>query len=112
MPASFSQVRFAARDGGTAMPGPTACATLKAVMLEGDPDPLGKTLAVCLLSSAVGLAGPAGAQLVRAERVATGFAHPPALVAPPCEARRIFVAEQPTGAILILDPVAICILGR
>jgi glucose/arabinose dehydrogenase len=57
-----------------------------------------------LLTLALGLTGPARAQGLRAERVATGFARPVALVAPPDGSRRLFVAEQHTGAIRILDP--------
>jgi glucose/arabinose dehydrogenase len=53
----------------------------------------------------LGLAEPASAQLVRAERIAAGFFRPVALVSPPGEARRLFVAEQHTGAIRIVDPL-------
>jgi glucose/arabinose dehydrogenase len=54
----------------------------------------------------LGLSSPgAQAQLVRAERVGTGFALPVALVAAPGESRRLYVAEQHSGAIRILDVV-------
>ncbi|HXZ84398.1 MAG TPA: PQQ-dependent sugar dehydrogenase, partial [Myxococcota bacterium] len=49
-------------------------------------------------------AQPAGAQTVRAQRVASGFARPVVLASPPGETRRLFVVEQQTGAIRILDP--------
>jgi glucose/arabinose dehydrogenase len=51
------------------------------------------------------LADGAGAQLVRAERVAAGFSRPVILASPPGESGRLFVAEQHTGLIRSLDPV-------
>jgi len=60
-------------------------------------------LGCCLVLA--GFPPPAVAQLVRAERVASGFASPVALASPPGESRRLFVAEQHSGSIRILDPV-------
>jgi glucose/arabinose dehydrogenase len=63
------------------------------------------TLLCGWLALGAALAESAHAQLVRAERIAQGFDRPVALVAPPGESRRLFVAEQHSGAIRILDPL-------
>ena len=54
-----------------------------------------------LIALGASLAAPARGQIVRAERIASGFERPVALVSPPGESRRIFVAEQHSGAIRI-----------
>jgi glucose/arabinose dehydrogenase len=50
-------------------------------------------------------ASSAHSQAVRAERVASGLARPVVVSSPPGDARRLFIAEQHTGAVRILDLV-------
>ena len=57
-----------------------------------------------LLMLGLNFAQVAGAQTVRAQLVASGFARPVVLASPPGGTRRLFVVEQQTGAIRILDP--------
>lgn len=61
-----------------------------------------RTAAACI-ALAAGLSSPAEAQMLRSSVVASGFIRPLQVVAPPGDPDRLFVVEQHTGDIKIID---------
>ncbi len=60
-------------------------------------------IAVLLGAACLCAAGAAGAQGFQVERIASGLARPVFLTAPPGDSGRVFILEQHTGNIRILD---------